>query len=214
MLLVVHQAHCCLEQEIHRLLALSPLASLLQRPGICMMSDCMSARAVRALHGETCECLCARLGWLVLLAAWHVKKWSKVLNAIIIHRMDQENGDGFIAIEEAYDPTADAATAGNQEPEQQALPPPPVKRHRWGPAMNEPPPAAAADGGADGREHGGGEKKRKRKSRWETDDSKALAIVPSDGSSRALIAVFPKEVTLSNGITVRALSLHAAAPDR
>ena len=74
------------------------------------------------------------------------------------------------------------------------LPPPPVKRNRWGAPKGE--PAVAA-------EEGGGEKKRKRKSRWETDET-AMAIVPAgDGSNRALVAVFPKEVTLSNGITVR-----------
>ena len=74
-----------------------------------------------------------------------------------------------------------------------SLPPPPVKRHRGGPPKNEP---AAGTGDE------GGEKKRKRKSRWETDET-AMAIVPAgDGSNRAMVAVFPKEVTLSSGLKV------------
>lgn len=99
---------------------------------------------------------------------------------------------------------------GSAAGEEAALPPPPARRHRWGKPMNQPDPSAAAAEGAAAAagEGAGGEgaesRKRKRKSRWETDESLAKAIVPAgDGSSRALIAVFPKDVTLSNGLKVR-----------
>ncbi len=49
-----------------------------------------------------------------------------------------------------------------------------------------------------------GDRKKKRKSRWETGEgSIAKAIVPAGDGSRAIVAVFPKEVMLSNGIKVR-----------
>lgn len=107
-------------------------------------------------------------------------------------------------------PAADGNGGSVAAGEEAALPPPPARRHRWGKPMNQPDPSAAAAEGAAAAagEGAGGEgaesRKRKRKSRWETDESLAKAIVPAgDGSSRALIAVFPKDVTLSNGLKVR-----------
>jgi hypothetical protein len=84
------------------------------------------------------------------------------------------------------------------------LPPPPMKKHRWGPPMNQQPEGAGADGQAPGDAAGeGGEKKRKRKSRWEKDDLATAMVLAGDGSNRSIVAVFPKEVMLSNGIKVR-----------
>jgi hypothetical protein len=66
--------------------------------------------------------------------------------------------------------------------------------------MNKPAPTAAPE---EPPAEGGEGKKRKRKSRWETDDSLALAVVPAgDGSNKAIVAVFPKDVILSNGLKV------------
>lgn len=82
----------------------------------------------------------------------------------------------------------------------EVLPPPPApKKKRWGPAMNEPAPVPVVEG-AEAPE---GEKKRKRKSRWEKEDNMQIVLV-GDGSNRAIMAVFPKSVILSNGLEVGA----------
>lgn len=87
----------------------------------------------------------------------------------------------------------------NEEPKEEATgdapplpPPPPLRKIRWGASMLK-----DSDDGAE-------KKSRKRKSRWETELSSSTAIVVSDGS-RALVAVFPKSVRLTNGIQVRVI---------
>ena len=109
-----------------------------------------------------------------------------------LEAIDTVEADGSL------DPSTSAPADANgttEADEPVALPPPPAKRHRWGPPKNEP------GAGGDGAAADGAEKKRKRKSRWETDET-AMAIVPAGNGSRAMVAVFPKEVQLSNGLKV------------
>jgi hypothetical protein len=78
----------------------------------------------------------------------------------------------------------------------QAAGPPPPKRNRWGPPMVPP----AGDGEDDGAGGEGGDRKRKRRSRWEADD--ACKAIVSAGDGKSIIAVFPREIQLSNGLKV------------
>lgn len=103
-----------------------------------------------------------------------------------MQQQDYDNGAG-----EA--PAPDAAAA--------PLPPPPppamtARRHKWGPPMDE----GKTEGGDEA-----GERKKKRRSRWEESDKPCTAIVVAAPAGSVIGSfTFPKEVTLSGGIKVRA----------
>ena len=87
-------------------------------------------------------------------------------------------------------PSEDAVKEESHEiPPLDSLPlPPPIRKNRWGKSMLK-----EADEETE-------KKTRKRKSRWEAEDT-STAIVVSDGS-KALVAVFPRSVRLTNGLQV------------